>query len=154
MKVLYAIFAALSLPTALAASLDAFNSPLKRQVQGQIPKDAKLGIKKVETKGDACPVNTTGIIRYLDERTITIIFDKFKLFAVPGTTNKPTNKTLGCDITMHIEYASGFRRAIITDLMRGDLTLNKDAICRIGTGLSGWTPEVGGKEYTGVSFNS
>ena len=154
MKVLHVIFAALAIPTALAASLGAFDAPLKRQVQGQVPRDAKISIKKVSANGDGCPVNTTGIIRYVNERTITIIFDKFKLFAVPGTKDKPTAKTVGCDITMNIEYASGFKRAIITDLMRGDLTLNKNAVCEIGTGLSGWTPEVGGKEYTGVSFDS
>jgi len=111
----------------LALPVESTNDIVARQTQGQVPMNANVKITKIALTGNGCPDKSNGMIKYLDEKTVTLIFDKFRLFNVPAEKGKTVKSSMGCEITVNLDYAGQFKAANITSQVRGDGTVAQNA---------------------------
>lgn len=92
----------------------------------QTTNDRTVKISKFALTGNGCPDKTSGSVKYVDNATLTLIFDKFQAFNVPGQGSTRTT-SLGCDITIDLDYASRFRDGNLTEQIRGEGTIGRNA---------------------------
>jgi len=111
--------------TALASTINGAALLAERIVprQNNPPPNASLKITSYKLVGNGCPEKTSGSIKYLDGATLTLIFDKFHAYSLPGKRNV----TVECEVTVELDFVSRFKAGNLTDILRGDATIPKDA---------------------------
>lgn len=125
------------------------------------PGDRLARVKDFTVVGDGCPEKSSGRVKYLDETIVTLIFDKFRVFNVPGNGDNRTT-TIGCQVDIHLSYPKCLDYSTMNQAIRGDMKLDKTASAKINVALTmiedngeKWDPEpVSLRSPTFVLFES
>jgi hypothetical protein len=94
-----------------------------------------LAITDFKLNGTGCPEKSSGSVKYLDQQTLTIIFDKFKLITIPA---KSGSTKIGCDIDLTLRAAPLWHHGTIDSIERGDATIGNTTTAKFSTGAA-WT---------------
>jgi hypothetical protein len=100
--------------------------------------DVFARVTRYTVSGTGCPEKSSASIKYLDEATLTIIFDKFGLIGAPQNGGAVRHVT-HCDIEIFLSFSSRFLSANLSSVFRSDITIptNASSSVTLGSGY-GW----------------
>jgi len=103
-----------------------------------VANDALARVSRYTVTGTGCPEKSSASIKYIDETTLTIIFDKFGVIGAPQNGGAVRHVT-HCDIEIFISFSSRFLSANLSSVFRSDITVPTNASSSMTLGSAyGW----------------
>lgn len=82
-----------------------------------LPPAKEVAVSRVSSSGSGCPANSLSFSTSPDRTTLTVGFDKFRVYLGPGVS--PRDRSKECEVRIDVSYPRGYTFSVIETTYHG-----------------------------------